>query len=108
MRSSSQQVRESIELKMAVKYLMSGNSDSKEAAQLAAKPEPLVVMPEPFLFWSPTDPDPPLSWHLTEPQKKEIGGAWSSDDNQKSWRDVRATLKCSVDPEILKKAQEEE
>ena len=72
-RSSSQQVRESIELKMALKYLTAAKSDSNEATAKAR----LEVISDPFLFWSPTDPDPPLSWHLTESQKKEIGGAWA-------------------------------
>jgi len=99
-RSSSQQVRESIELKMAVKYLTSQNSNSKEAAQF-------TVTPEPFLFWSPTDPDPPLSWHLTEAQKKEIGDAWSNVANQQSWRDVRRNLHCECNPQILRKVQKE-
>jgi len=103
-RSSSQQVRESIELKMAVEYLTVAKSDAKEASAKAR----LEVIPESFLFWSPTDPAPPLSWHLTDSQRKEIGGAWASEDNQKSWRDVRSTLGCVVDPEILKKAQKNE
>jgi hypothetical protein len=102
-RSSSQQVRESIELKMALEYLTTAMPDTNEAAKTR-----LEVIPEPFLFWSPTDSDPPLSWHLTDSQKKEIGGAWASEDNQKSWRDVRAKLGCVIAPEILKEAQEEE
>jgi hypothetical protein len=103
-RSSSQEVRESIELKMALEYLAAAKSDANEATGKAR----LVVIPEPFLFWSPSDPDPPLSWHLTDSQKKEIGGAWASEDNQKSWSEVRSKLGCPVDPGILKKAQEEE
>jgi hypothetical protein len=102
-RSSSQQVRESIELKMALEYLTTETSDANEAANAR-----LEVIPEPFLFWSPTDAAPPLSWHLTDSQKREIGGAWASKDNQKSWREVRSKLACTVDPGILTKAQEEE
>jgi len=98
-RTSSQQVRESIELEMAKKYLT--RQDSKEAA--TAK---LEVFSEPFLFWSPTDPDPPLSWHLTETQKKEIRAAWIKKENRESWEDVRKKLGCGHDLEILKKAQE--
>jgi hypothetical protein len=100
-RSSSQQVRESIELKMALEYLTTAMPDANEAAKTR-----LEVIPEPFLFWSPTDPDPPLSWHLTDSQKKEIGGAWAGEDNQRSWRDVRSKLGCIVASEILKKAEE--
>ena len=97
-RSSSQQVRESIELKMARKYLATAdpNADPKEA--------PVSVIPEPFLFWS--ESEPPLSWHLTKGQRKEIGGAWADDANQQSWRDVRTKLHCGCDPGILKKAVE--
>jgi hypothetical protein len=101
-RTSSQRVRESIELDMAVEYLESRTSGSKDADTAALK-----VYQEPFLFWSPVDPDPPLSWHLTDRQKKEIGGAWASPANQENWRDIRGKLGCNVDPEILKKAQEE-
>ena len=107
-RSSSQQVRESIELTMALKYLRTRRSETKEDDAKGTETAALEVIPEPFLFWSPIDPDPPLSWHLTPRQKKEIGGAWAADDNQKSWADVRSKLRCVVDPEILKKAQEEE
>jgi hypothetical protein len=103
-RSSSQQVRESIELKMAVEYLTVAKSDAKEVTAKAR----LEVIPESFLFSSPTDPDPPLSWHLTDSQRKEIGGGWADEDNQKSWRDVRSMLGCVVDAEILKKAQKNE
>jgi hypothetical protein len=102
-RSSSQQLRESIELKMALEYLTTATPDANEAAKAR-----LEIIPEPFLFWSLTDPDPPLSWHLTDSQKKEIGGAWASEDNRKSWREVRLKLGCPVDPGILKKAPEEE
>ena len=96
-RSSSQQVRESIELRMARKYLadldMSGKLNLDH------------VIPERFLFGSKSEP--PLSWHLTREQKKEIGGAWAADPvNQTSWKDVRNKLGCSANLEILNKAIE--
>ncbi len=109
-RTSSQQVRESIELEMAKKYLTSQNSDSNTSSKSDSKEAAtakLEIISEPFLFWSPTDSDPPLSWHLTESQKKEIGGAWASSTNRTSWEDVRKQLGCGHDLEILKKAQEE-
>jgi len=100
-RTSSQQVRESIELKMAVKYLRSRDATS-------AKPGLGQVIPEPFLFWSKNDTDPPLSWHLTDSQKREIRGAWASEENQQSWREIRSVLQCTVDADILRRAQENE
>jgi hypothetical protein len=93
-RSNSQQVRESIELKMARKYLADLDPNGKLNLDR--------VIPEPFLFWS--ESEPPLSWHLTKRQRKEIGGAWADDANQKSWREVRTKLHCGCDPEILKNA----
>jgi hypothetical protein len=109
-RTSSQQVRESIELEMAKTYLTSQNSDSNSTSQPEAEEAAatkLEVISEPFLFWSPTDPDPPLSWHLTERQKGEIAGAWVTKENKESWQDVRGKMGCSTDPEILSKAQED-
>jgi hypothetical protein len=70
-RTSSQQMRESIELEMAKKYLT--RQDAPPDSAPAAKDTQFEVISEPFLFWSPTDPDPPLSWHLTPGQKAEIG-----------------------------------
>jgi hypothetical protein len=102
-RSSSQKVRESIELKMALEYLTTATPDANEAARAR-----LEVIPESFLFWSPSDPDPPLSWHSTDSQKKEIGGAWANPTNRNSWQDVRSKLGCLVDKEILKKPQVDE
>jgi hypothetical protein len=112
-RSSSQQVRESIELTMAVEYLESSlpetkDADAKQVDGKETRPPALKVFPEPFLFESATDPNPPLSWHLTDSQKQEIGLAWRSEENQESWAKVRGKLGCTDDPEILKKAQEEE
>jgi hypothetical protein len=91
-------VRESVELKMALTYLARPNSSQKEPA--------LVVTVEPFLFGSATDRDPPLSWHLTGLEKKEIGAAWEISANQASWGDVRSRLGCSNDPEILERAEQ--
>ena len=107
-RTSSQQVRESVELTMALEYLRTRASETKDGDTQESETASLEVIPEPFLFWSPVDPDPPLSWHLTPRQKKEIGRAWASEDNRKSWSDVRSKLGCSVDVEVLKRAQEEE
>lgn len=96
-RSSSQQVRESIELRMARKYL--ADLDMRGKLNLDH------VTPERFLFGSKSEP--PLSWHLTREQKKEIGGAWAADPvNQTSWKDVRNKLGCSANLEILNKAIE--
>jgi hypothetical protein len=96
-RTSSQQVRESLELKMARSYLATADPtvSPKDASAI-------YVIPEPFLFWSRSLA--PLSWHLTTPQKREIGGAWNDHDNQEAWRDVRTALHCSCDPGILEKA----
>lgn len=93
-RSSSQQVRESIELGMVRKYLSSADPKAGEVS--------VSVTPEPFLFWS--ESAPPLSWHLTKQQRKEIGGSWADDGNQQSWREIRTKLHCSCDAEILNKA----
>jgi len=83
---------------MARKYLANGdpNATPEEAN--------VHVIPEPFLFWA--ESELPLSWHLTKEQRKEIGGAWRDDANQKSWREVRTKLHCACDPGILKKAIE--
>jgi len=98
-RSSSQQVRESIDLKMARKFLADLDPNGKLNLDR--------VIPERFLFGSKSEP--PLSWHLTREQKKEIGAAWAADAdpvNQKSWQDVRTKLGCSFNLETLKKAIE--
>jgi hypothetical protein len=78
-RTSSQQLRDSIELKMAVDYL-------------AAQTPKVIVVPAPFLF-SSTFPAP-LSWHLTEPQIKEIGKSWGDPQNVNSQDVVYGTLGC--------------
>jgi hypothetical protein len=96
-RSSSQQARESVELNMAPNYLADVDANGK--------PNLDHVIPVHFLFGSKSEP--PLSWHLTREQKREIGVAWYlNPDNQKSWQHVRETLGCSSDVEILKKAIE--
>jgi hypothetical protein len=102
-RSSSQQVRESVELKMARKYL--ADLDPNGTLNLDR------VIPEQFLFGSKPNPkpksEPPLSWHLTKQQRKEIGGAWAADPvNKASWEDVRTKLGCSSNLDILSKAIE--
>lgn len=105
-RTSSQQMRESIELEMAKEYLT--RQDAPPDSAPAAKEARFEVISEPFLFWSPTDPDPPLSWHLTPGQKAEIGGAWEKKENRESWQNVRGRLGCTTDQAILDKAEKEE
>jgi hypothetical protein len=96
-RSSSQQVGESIELKMARKYLADLDPNGKLNLDR--------VIPERFLFGSKSET--PLSWHLTKQQRKEIGGAWAADPvNKASWEDVRTKLGCSSNLDILNKAIE--
>lgn len=90
-RTSSQQFRDSIERDMAHDYL--------------ASPKNRVnVTTISFLFASKEPP--PLSWHLTTGQIKQIGDSWLEEENQEAWSQVRGTLMCSVNPEILKKAQD--
>ncbi len=91
-RTSSQQLRDSIERDMAHDYL-------------ASQKDPVNVTTINFLFASKEPP--PLSWHLTKDQIKQIEDSWLEKDNQEAWREVRALLNCNADPEILKKAQEE-
>jgi hypothetical protein len=92
-RTSSQQVRDSLELDMGSDYL-------------AVQTPPVNVTPVRFLFSSPSPA--PLSWHLTQQQKAEIAGSWAIGDNQKSWCALRTELACSCDAEILKAAQGDE
>src|SRR5215472_381076 len=89
-RTSSQQVRDSLELDMGRDYL-------------AAQNPPVRVTPMRFLFssLSPT----PLSWHLTAQQRAEIGRSWATEENQSSWCAVRTELACGCDAEILKRAE---
>jgi len=81
-RSSSQQVRNSIELEMAVAYL---------AAQ---KPKVGVT---PVSFLSTSKSPAPLSWHLTDYQIKEIGDSWRDQHNVDSADLVYRALGCSAD-----------
>jgi hypothetical protein len=89
-RTSSQQVRDSLELDMGRDYL-------------ASQSPPVSVTPVRFLF-SSTSPAP-LSWHLTAPQKAEIGSSWATEENQKSWCAVRTELACGCDAEILQRGK---
>jgi len=96
-RSSSQEVRDSIELNMARKYL--ADFDPRGKLNLDR------VIPERFLFGSKSEA--PLSWHLTKQQKKDIGRAWNANPvNKASWEDVRTKLGCSSNPNILNEAIE--
>jgi len=81
-RSSSQQLRDSIELKMAVDYL-------------AAQKVKVTVRPVSFLFSS--DSAAPLSWHLTQHQLDEIGSSWADPQNIKSANLAYQALGCSAD-----------
>ena len=87
-RTSSQQVRDSIELEMVHDYL-------------ASNPR-VDVTPIPFLF--ATRSPAPLSWHLTKDQLRQVGDSWAEPDNQDAWREVRGSLGCSTNPEILRSA----
>jgi len=78
-RTSSQELRDSIELQMALDYL---------AAQKNIHP-----IHASFLF-SSTAPSP-LSWHLTKHQLDEIDESWGNDENVKSQSLVYDTLGCS-------------
>lgn len=90
-------MRESIELKMARKYLADLDPNGKLNLDR--------VIPERFLFGSKSEP--PLSWHLTKQQKREIGAAWAADPvNKASWENVRTKLGCSSNPDILNEAIE--
>jgi hypothetical protein len=89
-RSSSQQLRYSIERDMAHDYL-------------ASQKPPVYVTTVSFLFAS--QEPPPLSWHLTADQIKKIPDSWLEKENQEAWRQVRGTLSCSANPDILQKAQ---
>jgi hypothetical protein len=80
-RTSSQELRDHIELDMATKYL----------AALGNKVE---IIPAPFLFSS--DSPAPLSWHLTEQQMDEIRASWEHSENMKSRDLVYGTLGCPV------------
>jgi hypothetical protein len=104
-RTSSQQMRESIELEMAKKYL-TRQDGFRDSVPPTAGPA-FEVIAEPFLFWTPNDPDPPLSWHLTPGQEAEISGAWAKKENRESWRNVRGTLHCTTELATLDQVQKE-
>jgi hypothetical protein len=71
---------------------------------LVSESHPVNVVPVSFLF--ATKEPPPLSWHLTKDQLKQIRDSWLEKDNQEAWCEVRTLLNCNADPEILKKAQD--
>jgi len=77
-RTSSQQLRDSIELRMAVDYLAAQN---------------VHVKPVPFLFSS--EGPAPVSWHLTKPQITEIGRSWGDPGNVESRDLIYDALACS-------------
>jgi hypothetical protein len=79
-RTSSQQLRDSIELQMATDFL-------------AAQTPKVTVIPAPFLFWS--ESPVPLSWHLTKQQIEEIGIPWGYPQNVKSAELVYDKLGCN-------------
>ena len=89
-RNSSQQLRDSIERDMAHDYL-------------AYQKDPVNVTTVSFLFAS--QEPAPLSWHLTADQIKQIRDSWLAKENLEAWRQVRGTLSCSANPDILQKAQ---
>jgi hypothetical protein len=79
-RTSSQQLRDSIDLKMAVDYLAANH---------------VHVNPVPFLFSS--NSAVPLSWHLTSEEIDEVHRSWRDQPNQASQRAVYGALGCSAD-----------
>jgi hypothetical protein len=81
-RTSSQQVRDSIELDMAIGYL-------------GAQTPKVTVIPAPFLF--ATESPAPLSWHLTKGQMEEIGDSWREPLNDASANLVYGVLGCSAE-----------
>jgi Patatin-like phospholipase len=85
-RTSSQQLRDSIDRDMAHDYL-------------ASQKKPVYVMTVNFLFAS--NEPPPLSWHLTNEQIEQISQSWREKDNQEAWTQVRRELGCSTNPTIL-------
>jgi len=87
-RTSSQQLRDSIERDMAHDYL-------------ASEPTKVSVTTISFLFASKEPP--PLSWHLTKHQIDQIRDSWLESDNQEAWCEVRTLLGCDGDLEILRK-----
>ncbi|HTP67968.1 MAG TPA: patatin-like phospholipase family protein [Dongiaceae bacterium] len=81
-RTSSQQLRDSIELKMAEEYLTSHGVPQMKTVK--------------FLFGS--NSPVPLSWHLTPSQVSEIHNAWETGDNLDAAQDVYQQLGCPTEP----------
>lgn len=79
-RTSSQQLRDSLDLDMAVDYLAT---------------QSVRVIPAPFLF--ETQRPAPLSWHLTPDQIQEIGASWEDDPNVQSRGIVYKALGCPAE-----------
>ena len=77
-RTSSQRLRDSIELNMAVDYVRAQTHKDVTAV--------------PFLFSS--DSPAPLSWHLTESQIAEIGTSWRHGENVEAAKLVYGQLGC--------------
>jgi hypothetical protein len=77
-RTSSQRLRDSIELNMAVDYVKAQTHKDVTAV--------------PFLFSS--DSPAPLSWHLTESQIAEIGTSWRHGENVEAAKVVYGQLGC--------------
>jgi hypothetical protein len=77
-RTSSQQLRDSIELRMAEEYLTSNGVPQVKAVK--------------FLFGS--NSPVPLSWHLTPSQVSEIHNAWETGENLDAAQDVYKELRC--------------
>jgi len=77
-RTSSQQLRDSIELRMAEEYLTRNGVPQVKAVK--------------FLFGS--NSPVPLSWHLTPSQVSEIHNAWETGENLDAAQDVYKELGC--------------
>jgi hypothetical protein len=90
-RTSSQQLRDFIERDMAHDYL-------------ASQKPPVKVMTASFLYASKEPP--PLSWHLTKDQIRQIGESWLEKENQDAWRDVRNVLSCPTNSKSLTESPE--
>src|SRR5262249_7869347 len=77
-RTSSQQLRDSIELTMAEEYLTSHGVPQMKTVR--------------FLFGS--NSPVPLSWHLTPSQVSEIHNAWETGENLDAAQEVYQRLGC--------------
>jgi Patatin-like phospholipase len=94
-RTSSQQLRDDLELKMAVRYLKNLDQESKEHEKIS-----ITVTPAQFLFATKTPA--PLSWHLTKSQLSEISDSWEL-YNAESKTVVFQKLGCDCTPTTGKK-----